>query len=180
MKKFFLMLMILFICGIISADVCIELIKDSNVLMDLEIYKGYANARLIYQDVFWNILYERLKLVFFVFLLCFTPLRKHLGILIVSIFSFIWGFFIMSCISELGLAGVVVGIGSVLPHGLLYGALIIMLLGVKNVHSYHYKGEMVLNVVNVIIMILLLITGCVLESLVSTHFIPWVIRLSLI
>lgn len=174
------MLMILFICGIVSADVCIDIIKDSRVLLDLEIYKDYANANLVYQDVFWNILYERLKLVSFLFLLCFTPLRDLLGVMVVSVFSYIWGFFIMSCIAELGLAGVVVGIASVLPHGLLYGALIMMFLSQKNTHTYHYKGKIAFNIVSYIVMILLLITGCVLESLVSTHFIPWVIRLSLI
>lgn len=172
--------MILFLCGIVSADVCIDIIKDSSVLMDLEIYKGYANADLIYQDVFWNVLYERLKLFGFLFLLCFTPIREFLGTLFLSIFSFVWGFFIMSCILELGLAGVVVGITSVLPHGLLYGALIVMFLSQKNVHTYHQKGRLAFNILTYVVMILLLITGCVIESLVSTHFIPWVIRLSLI
>ena len=182
MKKFFLMLIILFICGIISADVCVEIIKESSVLLDLETYKGYANAQLIYRDVFWNILYERIKLFAFLFLLCFTPLSSFLPILITSIFSYIWGFFIMTCITELGMAGVVVGIFSVLPHGLLYAALIIMLLGggTSQMYTYHNRGRIALSIANIIIMILLLITGCVLESLVSTHFIPWVIRLSLI
>lgn len=182
MKKFFLMLIILFICGIISADVCIGILKEHSALLDLEIYKGYANARLVYRDVFWNVLYERLKLFGFIFLLCFTPLANVLGILIASIFSFIWGFFLMSCITELGMAGVVVGISSVLPHGLLYGGLIIMLLGggVAEVYTYYHRGRIAINIANIIIMVLLLITGCVLESIVSTHFIPWVIRLSLI
>lgn len=183
MKKFFLMLVIIFISGMISADVCIDMVKDSSVLLDLELYKGYANARLVYQDVFWNVMYERIKLFAFIILLCFTPLRNYLVSLVMGVFSFIWGFFIMSCITELGLAGVVVGITSVLPHGLLYGALVMMLLGGGDIpysYTYQRRGSIALNVVNVIIMVLLLITGCVMESLVSTHFIPWVIRLSLI
>lgn len=182
MKKFFLMLAIIFICGVVSAEVCMDLLNDSSVLLDLEVYKGYANAKLFFQDVFWNILYERIKLFVFIILLCFTPLRNFLAGLIVSVFSFIWGFFIMSCIAELGLAGVVVGIASVIPHGLFYGAMIMMMLSGREGHSYTYQNSerIALNIANVVIMILLLITGCVLESLVSTHFIPWVIRLSLI
>ena len=180
MKKFFLMLTILFVCGIVSADVCIGIINESSVLLDMEVYRGYANAKLIYREVFWNILYERLKLFAFILLLYFTPLNHFLGVLLASIFSYIWGFFIMSCITELGLAGIVVGFFSVLPHGLLYVALIIMLLGRESVYIYHSSGRIALSIANVIIMILLLLTGCVLESIVSTHFIPWVIRLSLI
>lgn len=180
MKKFFLMLVILFLCGMISADVCIDIIKDSSVLMDLEIYKNYAGSELIYRNVLWNILYERLKLFGFLLLLCFTPFRRFLNILIVSIFSFIWGFFMMSSIAELGLAGVVVGIAAVLPHGILYGALVMMLLSQKSIHSYHRGERIAVNIMTVVIMILLFLTGCVMESFVGTHFIPWVIRLSLI
>ena len=174
------MLLILFICGMISADVCIDIIKESSTLIDMEMYKGYANASLVYRDVVWNILYERLKLFAFLFLLCFTPIKEKLSILIVSIFSFIWGFYMMSCILELGLAGVVIGIAAVLPHGLLYAVLILMMLGEQNIHNYHYKEKVVVNIMSCVVIVLLFITGCVVESLMSTHFIPWVIRLSLI
>ena len=176
------MLFILFLCGILSADICVDLIKDSRVLMDLETYKGYANAKIVFRDAFWNIMYERIKLFIFLFLLCFTPLRKYLSGIIVSVFSYIWGFFIMSCVIELGLAGVLVGMASVIPHGLLYGALILMILGVRDTRSYthHNRGQLVLDFMNIMIILLLFITGCVLEALVSTHFVPWVIRLSLI
>ncbi len=180
MKKFFLMLIILFFCGIVSADVCIDIIKDSSVLLNMEIYKGYASAELVYQDVFWNVLYERIKMFGFLFLLCFTPIRRYLSTITASVFSFIWGFFLMSCIIELGLVGVVVGIGAVIPHGLLYGALILMMLQQREIYTYHHKNNVAFNIVNIVLMILLFITGCVIESLVSTHFIPWVIRLSLI
>lgn len=178
MKKSFFMLMILFICGFISADVCINIIKDSSALINLEMYKEYANASLVFKDVVWNILYERLKLFGFVFLLCFTPLRKRLGILLVSVFSFVWGFYIMSCILELGLAGVVIGIAAVFPQGLFYGVLIITMLRERSVHNYHYKGKIALNILSCMVMVLLFVTGCVMEGLISTHFIPWVIRLS--
>ena len=86
----------------------------------------------------------------------------------------------MSCVLQLGLAGVVIGSFSVVPHGILYGILIAMILLEGNTYSHYKKRDVALSAANIIIMILLLLTGCVLESLVSTHFIPWVIRLSLI
>lgn len=180
MKKSFFMLIILFICGFVSADVCIEVIKESGTLVSIDVYEGYANAKLAFKDVFWNILYERLKLFFFLILLSFTPIREKASMIILSVFSFVWGFFIMSAIAELGIAGVVVGIASVLPHGLLYGGLLMLMFRRKRVHSYHTKDKIMLNVAYYIFMLLLFVTGCVVESLVSTHFIPWVIRLSLI
>ena len=180
MKKLFFMLAIVFISGLISADICHDLIEDSKILLNLEIYKSYAHANLVYRDVFWNILYERVKLIAFIILLYFTPIRNFLSNIVVILFSYMWGFYIMSCILELGMAGIIVGIFSVIPHGILYGILIIMILLKGEGYTYYQNKQIVLNVANVIIMILLLLTGCVLESLISTHFIPWVIRLSLI
>ena len=62
MKKFLIVLIIIFICGILSADVCLNEIKESEVLVGIDFYKEYANAKLAYKDVFWNNLYERIKL----------------------------------------------------------------------------------------------------------------------
>lgn len=174
------MLFVFFLCGIISADICMNVIKDSQVLMDLEIYEGYANTDMVYRDVFWNVLYERIKLFGFLFLICFTPLKRHLGILLVSIFSFIWGFFMMSCVKALGMAGVVVGIFSVLPHGMFYAILLFLMIKNRDSYIYRQKSEKAVYILNIIVMLLLLLTGCVVESLIGTHFIPWVIRLSLI
>ncbi len=180
MKKFLIVLIIIFICGILSADVCIEQIQDSAVLIGLDFYKEYANAKLAFKDVFWNILYERIKMFGVLLLLCFTPIKEKIGVILAPVFSFIWGFFLMSCIIELGVAGLVVGLASVLPHGLLYGGVIWMALSKRRTRSYHMKDRVALNVATYIFMMLLFITGCVMESLVGTHFIPWVIRLSLI
>jgi len=180
MKKFFLMLLVLFLCGVISADLCMEKIINSNALLDIEMYEGYANANLAFQDVFWNIFYERTKLVAILVLLCFTPIKEKISVLLISMFSFAWGFFVMSCISELGMAGIVVGISAVLPHGLFYGGIIMMLLLKSSRHSYRQREVVAFNTVTYIAIILLFITGCVIESIMGSHFIPWVIRLGLI
>lgn len=181
MKKFFLMLAIFFICGIISADIGLEMLGNSSSIINADTYVAYANAKLIYRDVFWNILYERLKLFALIGLLCFLPIKNYIGILLINVFSFIWGFYIMGCITELGIAGVIVGIFSVIPHGLLYGGLVMMMLEDKEMYFYNRsKEKIVYHITTVIVMALFLLTGCVLESLISTHFIPWVIRLSLV
>lgn len=180
MKKFLLMLLILFICGIISADLCVEKLLNSNVLLDIEIFRGYANAKLAFKDVFWNVLYERAKLIVILILLCFTPIREKIIYILISIFSFMWGFFCMSCISELGFAGAAVGITSVFPHGIFYVGMVVLLLQNNAHNSYHQKDRVTLNAVTYMSMILMFVTGCIIESLMGTHFIPWVIRLGLI
>ncbi len=180
MKKFILMLLILFICGIISADLCIEKLVNSDSLLNIEIYKEYANAKFTFENVLWNVLYERAKLVVILILLCFTPIKDKIAVLFLSVFSFAWGFFCMSCISELGMAGVVVGIASVLPHGLLYGGIIVLLLIQRNRHRFHQKNQVIISAVTYVAIGFMFITGCIIESIMGTHFIPWVIRLGLI
>lgn len=180
MKKFLMMLLILFICGVISADLCIEELGNSNVLFNIEIFEGYANADLVFKDVFWNIFYERAKLMFILVMLCFTPIKEKISIILISVFSFTWGFFFMSCITELGMTGIMVGLAAVLPHGLLYGGIVIMLLLRKNRYSYHQRDSVKIGVVTYLAIIIMFITGCVLESIMGTQFIPWAIRLGLI
>lgn len=180
MKKFLLMLCILFLCGIISADICIEKLMYSNVLIELEVYRDYANAGLEFKDVFWNVFYERAKLVLLLTLFCFTPIRDHVFSLFVTLFSFLWGFFFMSCVAELGLVGVVIAITSVLPHGIFYIGILLLVWQRNARYTFHQRERMMLGSFSYISMILLFFTGCSIESLMGTHFIPWVIRIGLI
>lgn len=180
MKKFLIVLIILFICGILSADVCMKQIEDSTVLVGLDCYKQYANAKFAFKDVFWNILYERIKLFSVLLLFCFTPIKKKLGGILLTVFSFIWGFYLMSCIIELGVAGLVVGLASVLPHGILYGVVIGLVLNRSRTRTYHTRNRIAIHVVLYIVLTILFLAGCILESLVGTHFLPWVIRLSMV
>lgn len=180
MKKFLIILIIIFICGVLSADICLEEIKESEVLVGLDFYRQYANTKLVFKDVFWTLLYERGKLFVGIILLCFTPIKERLGTILAPIFSFIWGFFMMSCIIELGVAGLVVGLASVFPHGIMYIGVIGLFIGYRRRYPYQYKNAFARSVGIYLFALLLFITACVIESLIGTHFIPWVIRLSLI
>lgn len=180
MKKFLFILLIIFISGILSADICLKQIQEGEAVLNLSLLEQYATAKLVFKDVFWNVLYERTKLFGILILLCFTPSKEKLGIILAPVFCFIWGFFLMSCIMELGAAGVVVGLATVFPHGILYCSIAIFLFSKQQQRGYYKKNPFVVNMGKYMLLILLFVTACVMESLVSTHFIPWVIRLSLI
>ena len=177
---FVIILIIIFICGVLSADVFIKQILDSKVLVGMDFYEQYSNAKPLFRDVFWSILYERIKLFILLLLLCFTPIKERIAVILVPLFSFVWGFFLMSSIIQLGVAGLVVGLASVIPHGILYASVIGFILSRRSVKHYHMKNRVAQNIGMVFLMVLLFLTGCIIESLVGTHFIPWVIRLSLI
>ena len=180
MRKFLLVLGILFICGIVTAELCIEGLKQTEVLWSMEIFKEYAYAKIAFKNVFWNVMYERIKLILGLLILCITPIRNKVPVILISLFSFCEGFFIMCCIHTLGFAGVFVALGAVLPHGVLYAGIFVLLFQNQRARFYRANENMTRGLTKGFIMILLFVTGCVMECFVSTHFIPWVIRLSLI
>ena len=98
MKKFLVVLLIIFICGVLSADVCMKQLKESSVFLGLDFYEQYANSEIVFKNVFWNVLYERLKFFGILLLLCFTPIKEKMLFLLLPWFSFIWGFYLMSSI----------------------------------------------------------------------------------
>ena len=178
MKKFLFILIIIFICGLLSADICLKQMQGSEVFVDLDVYERYATSKIYFKEVFLNLLYERIKIFIVIILLCFTVLKEKVGMLIAPLFSFMWGFFMMASLVELGVAGLIIGLAVVLPHGVLYGAVISLWIG--KTKRYHAKNKIVAEVGRYLFMLLLFFTACVIESLVGTHFIPWVIRLSLV
>ena len=180
MKKFLIVLIIVFICGVLSADVCLKQVEDSAVVVGRDVYEQYATAKLTFKHVFWNILYERIKLFGVLLLLCFTPIKEKIGMIFAPIFSFIWGFFLMSSIVELGFAGLIVGLASVIPHGILYGGSIWLMLRGNKTRTYLAREKMMINMASYKGIIILFITGCILESVIGSYYIPWVIRLSMI
>lgn len=180
MKKFLIVLIILFICGVLIADIYLVKIEESILIGKGEFYKQYAFEKLVFKDIFWNMLYERIKYLSILVLLCFTPVKRKLSGMLISIFSFVWGFFVMSCIMELGVVGLVVGLASVIPHGLFYGGTIWIIVRDSPDRGHLRRNKVIKNFVSYILAILLFITACVIESLMGTHFIPWIIRLSLV
>lgn len=179
MKKFLIVLIILFVCGLLSADVCLKEIED-NAVVGREVYEQYASAKLTFKNVFWDVLYERIKLFGVLLIVCFTPIKEKMGIVLALIFSFVWGFFLMSSIIELGFVGLIVGLASVLPHGILYCGSVWLMLRKNRTRTYLVREKMMINMASYIGIVLLFITGCILESFMGSYFIPWVIRLSMI
>ena len=153
-------------------------IEGSAVILGKDIYYGYASKNLGFSDVFWNVLYERIKQLSIFVLFCFTPIREKLTIFLIGLFSYMWGFFMMCCVAEMGLAGVVISISSVIPHGILYAGVIFLLVQNKLLRTYRTKERTLKELASYLFVSLLFVTACVLESIVGTHFIPWVIRLS--
>lgn len=172
MKKSFIILVILFLSGIITADICIGGLQEDNIWMNLATFEEYATSKVAFKDVIWNMLYTRGKLMLCLMILGLTPWKEKMLAIFGCVFSFCFGFFAMRCIMELGFVGIVIAIASVFPHGLFYLGMFFVIY--KRQSRYRHK------IATYIFALLLFITGCVMECVMGVHFIPWVIRLSMI
>lgn len=179
MKKLLIIQILVLLCGLVTADLCIRHLQDADILMSQTMFQAYAFEKLTFQRLIWNIVYERGKLIFCVLLLSFTPLRNKLFVIALTICSFCVGFFTMSCICALGFVGVVVALASILPHGIVYAILFLLFL-YGNKERYHFRPNVVKMIPKYLFMILLFFTACVLECVIGVHFVPWMIRLSLV
>lgn len=180
MKKFLLVLAILFISGIITADICFGGLRSENIWMNLDVFKAYAYSNVTFKDVIWNMIYERGKMAIGFIILGLTPLRNRMPVIFVSLFSFCFGFFGMSCVLEVGFVGVIIAISSVIPHGLFYVGMLLFLYRNNSIYGYGSAKNLSQIIATYLFVILLFVTGCIIECVMGVHFIPWIIRLSMV
>lgn len=180
MKKITIFLLLLFLGGLIIGDmITVELNKESQVL-GIDVYKEYAYSKMKFETVFWQVFFERGKLFLIFILLAFTRLKNKLPLIILFVFTFCMGFFTMSNIISLGAVGLFVSMFVFVPQILFYGGVIVCFYMRQNTRSFYQKGKILRDFILFALLILLFVTGCIVEGLMGIHVIPWVIRLSLI
>ena len=162
MKKIVWIFLIVFLCGIVVADICTNKLLMADVVLTGEGLRKYATSKIVFNDVIWNLFYERLKQLICVLILRITPLKRYIAVSLIGILVFAFGFFTMSCILAIGFVGILIGLASVFPHGLLY------------IGGFNFLQS------NRILAVMFFITGCVIECVIGVHFVPWIIRLSMI
>lgn len=180
MKKVVLTLAIVFVCGIIAADICTNRLLKAEVVLSMDVLKKYAYSEIVFNDVIWNLFYERLKQFGCILLCRITPLRRYLSVLLLGILLFCLGFFMMSCVLAVGFVGIVIGIAGIFPHGLLYFGSYYVLNRQRKVYGYRQGGSIPQKAVTYLLAMMFFVTGCVMECVVGVNFIPWIIRLSMI
>ena len=180
MKRIVLVLLLLLIGGMISAYILTEELNNESVMITAESYMVYAYAGITFKELFWSLLYERGKLLLLLAIISITPLRNKGLPVLIGVFIFGFGFFFMSCILELGIAGVVVGLATIFPQMVLYGIAIFIMYQKRQLRTYRQQERITLQFASWFGILLLFVSGCILECMMGVKFIPWVIRLSLI
>lgn len=176
MKKQILILLLLLLAGIFSAQLFgREFFADYGFLNEYHL-QTFANTKLDWVALFWSVLWERGKLFLALAIIGITPLKRVLPLLIQCIFSYTIGFFGAVCVMNLGIAGIGVMLLSLLPHGIFYVLVLVLLLGMGQSVIYHEKGYVLRRVFAIAVLCVLLTAGCLLESTVSTFLLQAVLK----
>ena len=180
MKRLVIVLLIFFLCGMICANVVTKGLVQEGVLFDEEFYKGYAKGALSFETVFWQILLQRCRGLFGVILLSLTPLKKWMPPILVVGATFVMGFFLMCNTMVMAGVGFLVALVTFLPLAACYGGMGVLLLRGQEQKIRPMSKKVGVRSLKIVVAILLFLLGSVLESLVSVHLVPWMIRLSMV
>lgn len=178
MKKSIFLWLLLLICGMISADVLAMISDFENIVINAEEYRAYAYAKVEFKEMFWKLLYERGKMLGILALISLLPTREKLLPLLACFFTYGYGIFFMSCLMEIGIAGILISLSALIPHGILYGIAIVLMFRRRELRTYQMNQKFGYEAGTVAIILLLFVTGTVIECFIGTEFMPWVIRLS--
>ncbi len=164
MKRKYMILVILLLAGIFAAQLFgTEFLRTYGFLNEYNL-QTYAKADLDKLALFWNVLWARGKLFLLLVLLSSTPAKKWLlsGLEIAA--AFLTGFYGTACVVCEGALGIGLFFLSLFPHGLLYAAAFVGFLRIERPLMYGRKKHIFSYILANVIVLLLLLTGCILET----------------
>lgn len=134
--------------------------------------RAFAETKLDFPTLLGNIVWERGKLVFLIWVLSYTPARKVAPLLLRCGLFFTAGIFAGACMINMGLYGLLVFFGSWFPHGIIYLVVIVLILQ-REVHpGYGGKNSIAKRVVFAVSVLSALLLGCFAEATVGT----WILQ----
>jgi hypothetical protein len=168
MKRKCILCLVLLLAGIFSAQLFGAEFLGTYGFLNEYYLKAFARANPDKLDLFWNILWERGKLFLVFALLAATPLRRWLRPFFLGIFSYLTGFYGAACLICQQLLGIGIFTLSLLPHGLLYAGALWFFLRLEPPALYCGKKYIFTYILAIVIVILLFLIGCILETAVSS------------
>lgn len=129
---------------------------------------AFANADLDLPMLLANIVWKRGELFLWIWIVSYTPLKRIAPLILRCALYLTAGIFAGACIIYMGLYGLVVFLGSFLPHGFFYLAALVLMFRDKPRRGYSGKGETGRRVLYALSLVSLLFIGCVLEATAGT------------
>lgn len=124
-----------------------------------------------------SILWERGKFFVALWLLTYTPIRSIVPLLFRCAICFTMGMFIGACVINIGMFGILIAIGTWIPHGVLYVIAILLIFGRESLQMYGGRKQNLRKIVYVSGTIGCILCGCIAEATAGTKILQSLFRM---
>ena len=132
----------------------------------------YLHTDVISEKYLWYVAKARILLLVIAYVLGTFPWKKIYVMLSLGVCGFFSGMMTVTAIIQLGIKGILLCIVGVLPQGIFYGMMYIMLLA----NWFQYSGSR-WNKTKIVFVIIMFVAGIILETYVNPAFVKFVIRI---
>lgn len=166
MRKDTLGFILIFLCGLWVAQLIgKEYFLTYGYLNPYQV-NDYIQETFDYVDLFWNILWIRGEQILLIVIFRMTKMKRMLPIALKGLLIFTMGFLLMVCGMIFGGVGILVLLVAVFPQGICYFFAIYSLIVTE-------ENCVKTKVIKVIFCMLLVVSGCILETVVGTRLLKW-------
>lgn len=185
MKKQILFIAICFLSGVVSAQLFGTKFLTTYGFLNSYHIRAFVMGKTEYMQMFWNILWVRIKEYLFLALLGFTPVRKILPQFIKSVLAYTFGLFLWACVMNMGLYGILVCVCCIFPQGILYFTAIVLLIKLEVQPRYVGAGyeksswlrtSVTTHFFTILTIVILVIMGALLEALAGNVLLHMVLQ----
>lgn len=129
-------------------------------------------------DLFWNILWTRGKQFFLIWILQMSVCKRVLPLFLKALFVFLLGFFLAVCCMITGANGIWVVFATLFPHGICYFGALLGILDTRRMILPERRQKVKAVIMQSAICILLMMSGAILETVVGTRILRYVLKAS--
>lgn len=181
MKRDHWVILLAFLGGIVIANLLRkELLTTYGILNDYFLNQ-YSSRAIDGNRLFCHILLERCKAAFIIFLLGRVLNGRIFGVLMEGLIAATFGFLVVVVIINLGVRGIAVSLGGMLPQWLFYLAAIFFYTACRREEGMGWGGSSIgdipVQVVRRMLIVLLLFLGIVTESFVNPVLFGYVLKI---
>ncbi len=176
MKKELLFVTILLLAGIFSAQLIGKQFFSTYGFLNEYHLQIYANTKLEWLTLFWNIMWERGKLFLLIIMFFGTPLKKTLPWILKSVLFYTIGLFGTACVMNLGIKGIGVLILSLLPHGIFYLMALLVVFRMERPIIYKETKYWLKKILMIGIICVLFVIGCLIETTIGTYLLQILLK----
>lgn len=178
MRKEYLVYIVLFLGGIWVAQLIGKDYFVTYGYLNTNHLDGFIREETDYVDLFWHILWTRGKQFLAIWILQLTFLKRVLPVLIKLLLTFLTGFLLMVCCMTVGATGLLLVLAAIFPHGICYLLALWGILGWQQTRVLDRKRRAKTIVLEVGICMLLIISGGILETIVGTRILKYILKVS--